>query len=219
MSRTLQAFIFDLDGTLIDSLRDLATAVNRMLAASGFPERPLNLFPLYIGDGMRKLVERALPPEAADQATIDRCVAGYLEQYALCWHDQTTVYPGMTETLDLLRKNHRRLAVLSNKPDAFTRLCCDHFFQAGTFEAAFGQRDGIPRKPDPTAAFEIAEKIGVPPSRCAYVGDSGVDMQLAKAAGMLGIGVLWGFRPADELMANGADHLISYPSELEQFLL
>ena len=211
---SIKAFIFDLDGTLIDSLADLATAVNRMLAANDHPPCPLEMFPLHIGDGMKKLVERALPLAARDPANVERRAAEYLANYEQCWHDQTHVYEGMAETIAALRARGARLGVLSNKPHRFTVLCSEFFFPKGSFEIILGQRDEVPRKPHPAAGLEMATRLGLKPAECAYVGDSGIDMAFGKAAGMRRIGVLWGFRDREELIADGAETLIIRPEEL-----
>ncbi len=209
-----QALIFDLDGTLVDSLADLATAVNRMLTDNGYPTCPVSHFPEFIGDGMKKLVERALPEDARSPENIEHCARGYLERYEECWHDETRVYDGLAEVIATLKNAGVRLALLSNKPHRFTQMCADYFFPAGTFEIVLGQRDHIPRKPDPAAGFEIAKFMNLSPSECAYVGDSGVDMTFGKDAGMRRIGVLWGFRSREELAEAGAEWLIERPVDL-----
>jgi phosphoglycolate phosphatase len=210
----MNAFIFDLDGTLIDSLEDLADAVNLMLAERGYPQQPLELFPKYIGDGVHKLVERALPPEALSADNLQDCVAAYQGFYETTWDKKTKPYAGMTECLAELRRRGFKMGVLSNKPHAFTLKCCTHFFPAGTFDVVFGQRPQVPRKPDPAGAFEILREFRLPPEKCFYVGDSGIDMALAKNAAMPAVGVLWGFRGEAELRENGAQYLIDRPEEL-----
>ena len=210
----MKAFIFDLDGTLIDSLADIAEAVNRMLVERGYPRAPLTAFPRYIGDGVRPLVERALPPEALGKVDIDACVADYQRHYNDTWKDATVPYTGMHETLADLRARGMRLAVLSNKPDHFTKLCCSHFFPDAGFEIVLGARSNVPRKPHPQGAFDICETLGVTPADCAYVGDSGIDMELAVNAGMLPIGVRWGFRGEAELKEKGARQIVAHPDDL-----
>lgn len=211
---SLKAFIFDLDGTLVDSLADLATAVNRMLADNGYPRVSIDIFPQHIGDGMKKLVERAMPDGTRDPENVERCAGEYLAHYERCWHDQTHVYDGMKEAVAALRARGTRLGMISNKPHRFTVLCGEHFFPRDTFELIFGQREDVARKPDPAAGLEIARNMGLRPDECAYVGDSGVDMEFATACGMRRIGVLWGFRGRDELVASGAEILIDHPSAL-----
>jgi phosphoglycolate phosphatase len=209
----LRAIIFDLDGTLINSLADLAEAVNRMLDDHGYPRRDVSLFPEFIGDGMRRLVQRALPAAVVDAAVVDACVCDYQQHYESLWHEQTVPYPGIIEVLAELRRRGVPLGVLSNKPQHFTELCCAHFFP-GCFDLVLGARESVPRKPHPAAASEIAMRFALPLEACAYVGDSGIDMEFAKRAGLHGIGVRWGFRSEAELLAHGALGLISQPAEL-----
>jgi phosphoglycolate phosphatase len=210
----MKAFIFDLDGTLIDSLDDLAEAVNRMLEQNGYPRAPLSVFPQYIGDGVRALVTRALPQDVLEKEDIDARVAEYQKHYQDTWHDQTRPYTGMLETLGDLSARGQKLAVLSNKPDHFTKLCCAHFFPHVRFGPVLGAREGVPRKPDPAAALEICRELGVKPDDCVFVGDSGIDMQTAVNAGMLPVGVRWGFRGEAELIEHGAKELVSHPDDL-----
>lgn len=214
----LKALLFDLDGTLINSLADLASAINRMLAVKGYPAQPLEVFPKFIGEGMNKLVERALPETARDAATIEACLAEYMRQYDLCWHEQTAVYEGMHEVLAAAQAQGLRIGCISNKGHRFTQLCCAHFFPQVAWDVVFGQREGVPRKPDPAAAHEAAALLGVAVEECAYVGDSGIDMEFATRAGMLAVGVTWGFRSEAELRENGARRLFSRPGELLDLL-
>lgn len=210
----LHAILFDLDGTLIDSLADLAEAVNRTLDDHGYPRRKVSQFPEYIGDGMSKLVERALPEKARTPDIIEECTAAYQKHYQKLWKSQTRVYDGIQEAIDYFKARDIRVGCISNKPHLFTVKCCSHFFPMHTFSVVFGQRETVPRKPDPAAAIEAAGILDLPIENCAYVGDSGVDMAFAKAAGMLGVGALWGFRDAKELKANGAAMLVKTPAEL-----
>ena len=166
-----RAVVFDLDGTLIDSLADLATAVNRVLSEHGFPEHPQESFRTLVGDGVHTLFRRALPEEAKqNRALIEGCVAGFHREYDECWHDQSRLYDGVAEWLDHLVSQTLPLAVLSNKPHDFTVKCNEHFLAAWPFEQVLGQRDGIPHKPDPAGALEIAAAFDVPPADCLYVG-------------------------------------------------
>jgi phosphoglycolate phosphatase len=210
----LKALLFDLDGTLINSLADLASAINRMLALRGYPQRELALFPKFIGEGMRTLVERALPETARDPAAIDDCLTEYQRQYDLCWHEQTVVYDGMQEVIAAARAHGLRIGCISNKSHRFTQMCCRHFFPDVAWDVVFGQREGVPRKPDPAAAQEAAALLGVTTADMAYVGDSGIDMEFASRAGMLPVGVTWGFRAEDELLAAGARKIYSHPRQL-----
>lgn len=210
----IKAILFDLDGTLIDSLADLAGAINRMLVDHGYPARELSVFPEYIGDGVRQLVWRALPEHARTDEIIDACLRDYQRHYESGWHDQTVVYEGMMETLTQLKARGLKVGCISNKPHRFTTLCCDYFFAAETFGIVLGQRDEVPRKPNPAGAIEAATTLGVEVSQCAYVGDSGIDMAFAKNAGMFGIGVSWGFRTVEELHKHGSDVIVDHPCDL-----
>lgn len=211
---SISTFIFDLDGTLLDSIADLAEAINRMLADHGYPQLPLEVFPKFVGDGAKALVERALPAEALVRGELEDRLADYQRHYAETWKQQTKPYEGILPMLEELSRRGCRLGVLSNKPQAFTTLCCQHFFPTITFAEVRGARDQVPKKPDPAAALEMLKAFQISPEASAYVGDSGVDMEMANRAGMIPIGVRWGLRGEEELLAHGARHLISHPREL-----
>lgn len=209
-----QAYLFDLDGTLIDSLADIAASVNRMLEARGHPRRDEELFRQMVGDGMAKLVERALPEQARDAETIQAGVEEYRADYEQHWREQTRPYEGIVELLGTLKARGFKLGVGSNKSHRFTVPMTEHFFGKDTFDIILGARPEVPRKPAPDAAHEVAALWGLPTSEIAYVGDSGIDMDFAKNSGMRAIGVRWGFRGEKELQEHGADVLISHPCEL-----
>ncbi len=210
----MKAFIFDLDGTLIDSLADIAEAVNRALDQHGFPRQPLESFPQFIGEGVGTLVERAVPSDTLHTLNIPAIIDNYQQHYADTWRDKTRPYDGIVDVITALRTRCIKTAVLSNKPDHFTKLCCDHFFAPGSFDIVLGAREGVPRKPHPQAGFELAAELGVSPDDCVYIGDSGLDMMFAVNSGMLPVGVLWGFRSETELRAHGAGKLMATPLEL-----
>lgn len=210
----LKALLFDLDGTLLDSLTDIASAMNRMLAERGLPPCATDDIRRMVGDGMRQLVVRALPADQQDDATVDACLTAYRGHYERLWQTATRPYQGIPELLAELRRRNFRLGVISNKAHRFTVPMTEHFFGAGGFDLVLGQRDDVPRKPDPAAALEAAKRLGVSTDECAYVGDSGIDMQFAANSGMTGIGVTWGLRDADELLAAGANHLVHAPVEV-----
>lgn len=211
----IKAVIFDLDGTLLDTLDDLADAANAMLAARGHPPHPVSAYRRFVGDGMATLVQRAHPPGThLDEQELGTALRSYQEAYARRWDHKTRPYPGIEGLLGALVEQGIGIAVVSNKGHAYTRPCIDHFFPDLPWGAVYGQRDGIPRKPHPAGALDAACDLGVAPEACAFVGDSGVDMQTGTAAGMVTVGVLWGFREAEELQAGGARHLIAQPAEL-----
>lgn len=209
-----QAVLFDLDGTLLDTLEDLAVAANRVLTRQGLPSHPVDAFRTFVGDGLLALVERILPEDLRTPAMIQESATAFEEEYARNWHEHSQPYPGIANLLDRLTTAGLRMSILSNKPDAFTRLCVQQLLPQWTFEPLLGQRPGVPKKPDPGAALEIARLLGLAPTDILYVGDSGVDMRTARSAGMDAAGVLWGFRDAGELRQAGAHHLIARPEEL-----
>ncbi|NLX18242.1 MAG: HAD family hydrolase [Desulfobulbus sp.] len=209
-----KAVIFDLDGTLLDTLEDLASAANRVLADNNFPAHPVAAYRTFVGEGLQTLIERILPEQNREAALVMKMMTAFEKVYAECWHARSAPYPGIASLLDYLTAKGVRLSVLSNKPDQFTRLCVRRMLPRWSFDPVFGQRPDVPKKPDPTAALEIAQLLGLSPSAILYVGDSGVDMHTARAAMMDVVGVLWGFRDADELQQAGAQSLVTRPEEL-----
>lgn len=209
-----KAVIFDLDGTLLDTLEDLAFAANRILADNNFPTHPVGAYRTFVGEGLRVLIERILPEGHRETAVVTKMMAAFEEVYAKCWHVRSAPYPGIASLLDYLTAKEIRLSILSNKPDQFTRLCVHRMLSGWYFDPVFGQRPGIPKKPDPTAALEIAHILDLSPASILYVGDSGVDMHTARAAMMDVAGVLWGFRDGDELRRAGARYLVARPEDL-----
>jgi phosphoglycolate phosphatase len=214
-----RAVLFDLDGTLLDTLQDLADSMNGVLLRFGFAGHPREAYKYFVGDGMENLVRRALPETDRDrETTVSECLASMKEAYRGRWMEKTQPYPGIPELLDQLTARRFMLSVLSNKPDDLTRMMVKILLPRWPFEYVFGERPGVPRKPDPAAALEIAERSLVPSEAFAYLGDTGTDMITAKLAGMHAVGVLWGFRRAEELTASGADTLISKPADLLELL-
>lgn len=214
---TYRAVIFDLDGTLLDTLADLGESSNAVLEQLGFPTHPLESYRTFVGDGVKVLIERILPEARRDAATIARGVEVFCEIYGRNWNRLTRPYDGILEMLDELTSRHVPLAVLSNKPHDFTELCVREFLPNQRFAAVIGQREGIPTKPDPAGALEIARNLKLPPAEIAYLGDTSVDMQTARRAGMFAIGAAWGFRSVEELRANGAQRIIARPRDLLEF--
>jgi phosphoglycolate phosphatase len=209
-----QAYIFDLDGTLIDSLADIAESINRMLDDRGYPRCEPNDFKQMVGDGMEKLVERALPEAVREEKLILTCVEEYRAHYDTLWNAQTQPYEGINAMLAELKARGVKLGVISNKAHRFTVPMTEHFFGTEIFDHILGQRAEVPRKPDAAGAHEMAAVLGMDVTVCAYVGDSGIDMAFAKNSGMLGIGVSWGFRSVEELNENGAQMIVDHPREL-----
>jgi len=209
-----KAVLFDLDGTLLDTLEDLAAAGNRVLGDMGLPEHPVDAYRYFVGDGINVLAERILPAPLRSPETIAAAVAAFQAVYARNWNDRSAPYEGVPAMLDQLIAAGLRLCILSNKPDAFTRLCVEQLLPHWSFDPLLGQRPGVAKKPDPAGALEVAARLGLAPAEILYVGDTAVDMRTGVAAGMDAVGVLWGFRGAEELRQAGAWRLISRPDEL-----
>jgi phosphoglycolate phosphatase len=209
-----KAVIFDLDGTLLDTLDDLADAGNRVLAAAGLPVYPVERYRFFVGDGLQVLIERIVPPERRDREQVAALVEAFREDYGRNWAVRTRLYEGVAPLLTALQAEGLTMNVLSNKPDDFTRLCVREFLHDWDFREVLGLRPGTARKPDPAGALHIAEKLGLSPSAILYLGDTATDMQTAVAAGMYAVGALWGFRTAEELLASGAAALAGQPLDI-----
>lgn len=209
-----RAILFDLDGTLLDTLTDIANAANEALALEGFPPHAEADYLRFIGDGIATTLRRALPPDRADDAQVGRCVGHFQVTYGRAWNVHTRLYEGIPELLDALTARGIALAVLSNKGDDFTRLFGETYLASWPFRAVVGLRPGVPRKPDPTSALEIASSLNVEPASCVFVGDSVVDIQTAEGAGMFPVGVAWGFQPVEALRAEGARAILDRPRDL-----
>lgn len=218
-NQTIRGVVFDLDGTLIDSLEEIATAANKSLAGAGYPEHPTAAYRDFIGHGARVLLERALPETfAIDPETVEKVLDGFLQVYEETSGTISTLYPGIDTLLDALTEKGISLFILSNKPHAFAQRCAQHLLSRWSFDLILGEREEIPRKPDPAGAMEILNTSGIRSEECLYLGDTAVDMQTAKAAGMTSVGVLWGFRGKAELRAAGATHIIEHPMDLMDLL-
>jgi len=212
----IRAVLFDLDGTLADSLADLANATNRALAQLGCPTHPLESYRHFVGNGARELCARALP--ANKQNLVDETLRLMRERYDAHCFDLTKLYAGIPELISALAERHFSLAVLSNKPDDFTKRMIAHYFNPSPFAVVRGQLPNVPLKPDPAAALQIAQELAVPPAQWLYLGDTNTDMRTARAAGMHAVGVLWGFRDREELVESGAEHIVAKPEEVLKLL-
>lgn len=213
-----ESIIFDLDGTLLDTLDDLADSMNHVLRQRGFPIHDTEAYRYFVGGGAAALVRRALPLDEQSDELVAECIGDFREEYGANWNVKTRPYDGVADVLDALSARPVRMAIFSNKPDDFVRLCAREYFSTWEFAAVLGQRDGIPLKPDPAGAFEAARTLNAEPRDVLYVGDTGTDMQTAVNAGMFPLGVLWGFREEAELREHGAARLINKPSELLEFV-
>ncbi|GEM_PF-23583 len=209
-----EAVIFDLDGTLLDTLQDIANAANAVLEDRGFPIHPPERYKPWIGKGAGNLVRRALPADRRDAGVVEDVSRAVREEYGKRWADATAPYPGVPAMLDALEARGIPFAVLSNKPHEFTMRCVERFLSRSRFAAVAGAKPDVPAKPDPVAALDIASVLGASPGAILYVGDTDTDMKTAVNAGMIPAGVLWGFRDEAELRDAGARHLLPAPSDL-----
>lgn len=209
-----EAVIFDLDGTLLDTLEDLSDSMNSVLERISLPPHSLSDYKILVGKGMLNLVTSALPPEMRTEERIDQCYTAMFEEYGRRWDKKTRPYEGIDILLDVLNQKKIKAAVLSNKLDQLTQLVVKKYLGRWRFEAVFGEREGVPRKPDPAGLLEISDMMNVPPDAIICLGDSGSDMTAAIKAGMYPAGALWGFRGRDELLSHGALKLFEKPVDL-----
>lgn len=211
--------IFDLDGTLLNTIDDLGNAANYALEQCGFPTHPLEAYPRFVGNGVRKLIERVLPESARTPDQIDRLLKKFFEYYGDHMTDLTKPYPGIAELLRQLTDKGIKVAVASNKYQEATSKIISHFFPEIPWVAVVGQKEGVPVKPDPSVVFEILAEAQVPKADVLYVGDSGVDMETARRACVESVGVSWGFRSITELREHYADHIVDTPSAILRMAL
>lgn len=207
-----KAIIFDLDGTLLDTLEDIAISVNFVLKELGAEEIALNEFRYFVGEGAKVLMQKAF--KTKDEAFIKNALDMFEIHYTKQYSQNTKMYEGISKVLTFLTAKNIKMAVLSNKPDKFVKKCVLKYLNDWKFDAVYGVREGVPRKPDPAGAIEILKEFDIKPQECLYVGDTSTDMITAQEANIVSIGVLWGFRDEEELVQNGANHIVKTPVEL-----
>ncbi len=212
----IRGIFFDLDGTLLDSLADIGDSMNRVLRNHGYPTHEVQRYKSFVGNGMASLVRRALPPgENLTEEKIHQMIEEMKGIFAENWNNKSTLYPGIDKMLTALEKDGVFLGILSNKPQEFTRTTVQYFFSQWDFQEVQGYDPRVyPLKPDPTALLSLMEKWDCKMEEVLYVGDSDVDMEVAKNAGVKGVGVSWGFRGAKELIESGADVVVDRPEEI-----
>ena len=213
----MQCLIFDLDGTLVNSLPGIVGSLNRSLIGHGLPPHSHAAIRAFIGDGLHTLVQRAAPAGTVP-AEIDALVTQFKNDYALSWAEGTVVYPGIHSLLDELQRSGYPLAVLSNKTHSFTEIITRTVFPLIYFARVLGQQEGIPPKPHPAGAFQIALTLGAALDNCVMIGDSTMDLETAANAGMQAIAVTWGYHDRKRLITAGATRIIDHPSELPALL-
>ena len=213
-----EAVIFDLDGTLLDTIADLTDSMNIALSHFGFPVHDVESCKMFVGDGVEMFAFRALPEHSRDQAMVTKCAAHMREVYSKRWAKKTRPYDGVPELLDELTRRNLKMAVLSNKPDDSTKEMVAEILCKWSFHPVVGAQLSVPKKPDPTLAIQISQELRVSPVQFLYLGDTGTDMRTAQGAGMFAVGALWGFRTAEELEHAGAKVLVQHPREVLRLL-
>lgn len=214
----MKAILFDLDGTLLNTLSSIATAFNQALEKMGYPQHPTEQYRYFIGDGVFQCAQRCLPANEANQATISRLVELERIEYQKSWHEQVQPYHGVADLLVELGNREILTAVLTNKDQQAAEQCVQRFFPSHEFSHILGYDGSRPHKPDPTGGNWILKKIGIDQKHAMMVGDTAVDILTGKACKMRAVGVLWGFREAAELNQAGADYIIQQPRELLDLL-
>lgn len=210
----IKAVLFDLDGTLVNSLEDLATSCNFALESFGYATHETEKYRYFIGNGMQTLIERILPEDKRDNETHKKVFDVFYNHYSQHFVDKTKPYEGIPELLDNLKEKGLKTGIISNKKHEMTLEVVNKLFNTGVFNAVFGKMEGYPTKPDVKLTLKLMEKLGVKPDECVLVGDSGMDMAAAVNAGCKGVGVLWGFRTKEELLENGANYIVSDTNEI-----
>lgn len=208
----MRTFLFDMDGTIVDSLADIAASMNHILAGYGLPTHPVDAYRLMVGEGAASLVERALPRDRED-LRVD-ALAKYQARYRTEMLASSRPYDGVVAMLDALVARGDRLGIVTNKPQPAADEIASRLFRSGLFAVIVGDGEARPRKPHPAPALHAAEAVGSRPGECLFVGDTAIDMETARAAGMTSVGVLWGFRDRAELEGAHAQHVVTVPDEI-----
>ncbi len=210
----IKAVLFDLDGTLVDSITDLADSVNSALLRFNLPKREYAEFNAFVGNGIAKMVERAMPE---DKSLFDDVLKTFYEIYAQHCADNTVAYGGMPQLVRTLSEKGIKKAVITNKTQEMAEKVVKSAY-GGAFDIIFGKREGFPLKPEPDSAFAVMKELSVKPEECIFLGDSGVDIKTGINCGAVPVGVLWGYRTREEILKSGAGYVINKPCELLEII-
>lgn len=221
----IKAVIFDLDGTLLDTLADIATSMNKALVTMKMPVHPLPAYKEFVGSGLADLAKNVLPKNQQTKKNIEELSKHFWRYYDINWRDNTKVFPGILYLIKLCMARKVKVAILSNKPHVYTKQMIRYYFRGALinyhknpFGIYSGEQKDKPIKPDPTVALELASRLKVKPENILFVGDMAIDVETAKNAGMLSAGAAWGYRGAKELESAGADFIFNTPTELASFM-
>lgn len=209
----VEGIIFDLDGTLLNTVEDIMDSTNEALKLLKYPTHTLEEYYYFIGDGIEELVKRALPEEKRNQEEIKRALELVRAEYKKRWNNKTRPYDGILEMLKEISKFPIKKAIFSNKPHDFTVNAVEYYFKEIEFDLILGSKDGNPKKPDPFGALLIAKELSIEPNNIVYLGDTATDIITAKRANMISVGAEWGFRGREELEKANADYIIKFPME------
>lgn len=218
VKKMIKAVLFDLDGTLVNSLADLAASANYALSVMGYPTHETEKYKYFVGDGMPKLIERVLPESERTAEIHKKCLDIFMAHYSEHYVDKTYVYDGIKDLLDTLKKKGLKLAVISNKSQEPAVTVVNKLFGGGVFDIVCGKQEGYPAKPDPALTLKVINDLGVNTNESVLIGDSGMDAAAAVNAGCVGIGVLWGFRTEKELRDNGDKYIVDTPKKILEVL-
>ena len=216
----IKAVIFDLDGTLLNTIEDLADAMNTVLLKRGFSKHSVKNYKSFVGNGIENMVKQALPVYFSNnEEIVSECITLFKSEYESIWNKKTQPYSGINILLDNFDAAKIKKCILSNKPDEFVQKVIKHYFTKWEFEYVVGAKKGQPLKPDPKVVNDLIDKMGVSKEECLYIGDTDTDMKTGKNAGVFTIGAAWGFRDEDELTEAGADYCANIPEDIIEYLL
>lgn len=212
----IKAVFFDMDGTLVNSMNDLAASTNYAMAKFGYPEKPIKNYAYYAGNGIYVMIERALEPNKVDAETLKQIRDVFFDYYKDHCTVHTAVYKGVPELIAALKEKGIKVGCITNKVEPIAKNIINHFF--GGMDVVYGQIDGVPNKPDPLLTLKALDELGLDPKECLFVGDTSVDIETALNSGAVSLGVLWGFRTEDELRGAGADYIVSDAKEILEII-
>ena len=218
MEAQIKGIIFDLDGTLADTQKDLADSMNRILMQNNYPTHPYDAYKLFVGKGLKMLVTNTLPESARKNSVVEPMLEALIADYRENCLNKTELYPGIPELLEILSTRKIPMLVFTNKDHDLAVIVCNALLKPYNFETILGRIDSRPRKPNPAGALLLAKQINISPAEMLYIGDTDNDMICAKRAGMPSVGVLWGFRTEKELRENGANFIVNEPKEIINLL-